>query len=431
VANVDQFKPQPGTSQGPAEGARESMVPVQRCLAHLKAWRLGAEAGALFSGGLLLGVLERDKELLGRNAEAVKCELAFRVVLPPPCRKRVFFIRHGQSEWNRATEETYDVRGMLALDHPLSDKGVGEANELKQAIDAAVAAGPGASSQHMLEMNEFLSAAAVISSPLTRALQTAMVALRDHPTVRRRGITLLSDARELKTAVGLDTMSEHRGLRILERARTRLKRSPMLNAVATTKKNKEQQQQQRQGQLEEEEKSGDWLAWVKSTDPFSPAAAHPARAVEASELPSKALRTIASIQVNYADAEDHWWDVYEAPEEKRAHVARLMTALRMAPHKTNIVVGHSLCFKALMGAYASRADSGGVDPKFWSNKLMNCGVMVVDLDFGYAAEELAHSDQTENSAQAGVGKGLLSVGDNGCKPIRTAKLMFGSTFHGE
>jgi len=134
VANVDQFKPQPGTSQGPAEGARESVVPVQRCLAHLKAWRLGAEAGALFSGGLLLGVLERDKELLGRNAEAVKCELTFRVVLPPPCRKRVFFIRHGQSEWNRATEETYDVRGMLALDHPLSDKGVGEANELKQAM---------------------------------------------------------------------------------------------------------------------------------------------------------------------------------------------------------------------------------------------------------------------------------------------------------
>lgn len=52
--------------------------------------------------------------------------------------------------------------------------------------DAAVAAGPGASAQHMLEMNEFLGASHIISSPLTRALQTAMVALREHPTVRRQ-----------------------------------------------------------------------------------------------------------------------------------------------------------------------------------------------------------------------------------------------------
>lgn len=117
---------------------------VQRQLDDLKAWRVGVEAGALFSGGLLLGLLEKDSELLGgssavapphhRDASLLPCELTFRIVTPPPVRKRVYFIRHGQSEWNKATEETFDVRGMLGVDHPLSDKGVGEANELKQAM---------------------------------------------------------------------------------------------------------------------------------------------------------------------------------------------------------------------------------------------------------------------------------------------------------
>jgi hypothetical protein len=41
------------------------------------------------------------------------CVLTCRVVPPPPSVKRVYFIRHGQSEWNRATEDTYSVRMAL------------------------------------------------------------------------------------------------------------------------------------------------------------------------------------------------------------------------------------------------------------------------------------------------------------------------------
>lgn len=117
------------------------------------------------------------------------------------------------------------------------------------------------------------------------------------------------------------------------------------------------------------------------------------------------------------------WDVYEAPEEKRLHVARFVRAVRMAPHKTAILVGHSLCFRAMMEAFAGP----GVDVQFKKKKLVNCGVMAVDFDFAYAAAE----EGDEGSTGDGGISSSLPPGDNGCQPIRAARLMFGSTFHGD
>jgi broad specificity phosphatase PhoE len=37
----------------------------------------------------------------------------------------VFFIRHGESKWNEATAE-YNIKTMLAFDHPLNDKGIAQ-----------------------------------------------------------------------------------------------------------------------------------------------------------------------------------------------------------------------------------------------------------------------------------------------------------------
>ena len=44
---------------------------------------------------------------------------------PPPSRKTFFIIRHGESKWNRA-EEKKDIPGLLAFDHPLTDKGIAQ-----------------------------------------------------------------------------------------------------------------------------------------------------------------------------------------------------------------------------------------------------------------------------------------------------------------
>jgi broad specificity phosphatase PhoE len=69
------------------------------------------------------------------------------------------------------------------VDHPLSERGVSEAMALNKAIKTASKPTSATTASQMLEVNEFLNAPLVISSPLTRALQTAMIALKDHPTV--------------------------------------------------------------------------------------------------------------------------------------------------------------------------------------------------------------------------------------------------------
>jgi hypothetical protein len=109
-------------------------------------------------------------------------------------------------------------------------------------------------------------------------------------------------------------MSEFRGEAILERCRRKLKQSPMLNANKNKKKDKNNQQQHE----EEDEEGGEEgaagsnngkgegvMGWVK--DSFSSPPPPPALvSVEVGEVPSKALRTIANIQVDCTDAEDHW-----------------------------------------------------------------------------------------------------------------------------
>ena len=54
--------------------------------------------------------------------------------------------------------------------------------------------------------DKFSSAGKVFSSPLTRALQTALLALEGHQALKARGITCLRSAREVKGVGGLDCL---------------------------------------------------------------------------------------------------------------------------------------------------------------------------------------------------------------------------------
>ena len=65
---------------------------------------------------------------------------------------------------------------MLGVDHPLTAKGVAEAAALREAVARAGEGEGGA------DAAEFLAAPVVLCSPLTRALQTTLVALHDHAT---------------------------------------------------------------------------------------------------------------------------------------------------------------------------------------------------------------------------------------------------------
>ena len=469
---------------------------MERKVQELLKYQMGVEAGHFFSGGItqslrqtsLLATDNDGSSTNGSNGGSSNssssssssngrskknkikgdstshpaqepCFLRIRIRMPPPARKRVFFIRHGQSEWNRATEETYSLSEVFALDHPLSSRGVAEAEALRLRVQRAATRGRHTTAVALVETNEFLSAPVVLASPLTRALQTAMVVLRDHPTVQKQGIRLAADARELKNTISFDTISQYCGEAIADRSRRKL--------TTMSKLDRERVRRARAaavaaggGAAEEDEAQ-------KATAPHGIAPAY----------------RWTNISVDAADAEDRWWDLVETDREKAEHVRSFMMTLRMLPHRTAIVVGHSLCFKAILARYgaaevppeqrrrrilggrgrevtrweSSGWETAGVPEDFKTRKLSNCAVVAIDLDFGYArgdsggelssqfygrsggvgrgATASSNASGTASGGGGGGGAGSSSGGegigeddDRSFKPIRNARLMFGSDF---
>jgi hypothetical protein len=99
-------------------------------------------------------------------------------------------------------DSVQNIGGMLDHDHCLSSTGI------QQCLDTnakwkAVMVNPESGSR--LEQL-FLSADHCVASPLTRALQTALLVMKDHPCMSKRGVQLCSTIRECKTPGGLDTV---------------------------------------------------------------------------------------------------------------------------------------------------------------------------------------------------------------------------------
>ena len=383
---------------------------MERTVQELLSYRIGVEAGHFFSGGIHQS-LHRSTSFAKKDVDCgaypmhKSCYLRMRIRKPPPVQKRIFFIRHGQSEWNRATEETFSLRDVFTLDHPLSNRGVAEAESLRQRILRASRIGTLTTAEDLVDANEFLSAPTVISSPLTRALQTAMITLRDHPVVQRQGIRLISDVRELKNTISLDTISKYRGDEIADRCRRKL--------TIMSKLDRER---------------------VRRARTTAAMLGHDTDTAETNAVPHGSAPTFkwTNIDVDSFDSRDDWWDLIETPAEKVEHVRRLVMMLRMLPHRRAVVVGHSLCFKAMVRRYGANAletpkrkkdisvGNKGVSEDFKRKKLENCAVVALDFDFSYGIDEaLANFGSVGTEADADYGH---------YKPIRAARLVFGSNF---
>merc|ERR1712166_18544 len=138
----------------------------------------------------------------------------------PPQRKTVYLIRHGESVWNQAQKDK-NVGDMLDFDHPLNKTGIDQAQKLRQSWqEAAEAARGGAQGLEGGKLDGFLEADAIYSSPLSRALQTALVGLKDLPVAEREGLTLWRSIREIKGIGGLDCVGEAVGVEIAHRSET-------------------------------------------------------------------------------------------------------------------------------------------------------------------------------------------------------------------
>jgi len=138
-----------------------------------------------------------------------------------PSEQLVFFIRHAESRWNRA-QASGDLIGLLwENDHGLTEDGLRMATALRQRIRAAREAPSGVDAKAEWARH-FMRPDAVFSSPLTRALETTCLALKD--VIATRGVVVMREAREQKNSIGsVDSTGVAVGERIRDRVQEDLR----------------------------------------------------------------------------------------------------------------------------------------------------------------------------------------------------------------
>jgi len=147
-----------------------------------------------------------------------KCRVILQLVDEPPKEKWVFLIRHGQSKWNAAKREFDLYTAFGIIDHGLTKKGAEQADELNKKMDEIkwkIRPEP--------MYQAFFGAKKVYSSPLSRAAESAVIGLRNHPHVKAHGIQLLADAREKRTMMGMDCTGQFRGSKIISHIQSEFK----------------------------------------------------------------------------------------------------------------------------------------------------------------------------------------------------------------
>eukprot|EP00301_Raphidiophrys_heterophryoidea_P013057 c20399_g1_i1.p1 GENE.c20399_g1_i1~~c20399_g1_i1.p1 ORF type:complete len:461 (-),score=136.46 c20399_g1_i1:1402-2784(-) len=241
-----------------------------------------------------------------------------------PVKKTLYLVRHGESVWNKAQSDLNVVELVSHTDHPLHKHGVQQAQALCSLIDKTDA--------HSASEMNFRAAQAILVSPLTRAIQTALVGLR--PIIfapSRKSILptlkLAANAREKRNAGGRDSSGQAVGQEIRKRALETLK--PNLSVE-------------------------DW-----------------------------ANSDFEKIVFDTLEVEVKWWIDHKEPEEDvQNRTSELMWQLRYMHESHIILVGHSHFFREIMQHFVS---PGCVNPelaaKLKEKVIVNCGVMKLDLDF--------------------------------------------------
>ena len=144
-----------------------------------------------------------------------------------PLTKRLFLIRHGESKWNSdqaAFKRKKSIKGAKQMarqkDHELTQAGVDQAMELNKAWTGVDSAKLGADDKQRVQ--DFVQTKEVYASPLTRALETAVLALEGHEGLASAGLALLPCIREIKNMGSYDTVGEQSGADICTHTKAKL-----------------------------------------------------------------------------------------------------------------------------------------------------------------------------------------------------------------
>jgi broad specificity phosphatase PhoE len=266
---------------------------------------------------------------------------------PIPSKTSMYFLRHGESEWNKA-QANMDAYGMVsAVDHPLDSTGIAQCQEFNQrwkdamkrcADSAGGEEGAGGDEIDAVALDEFLSADAVYASPLCRATQTCLIGLQGHPALTAEApkpqVTLLSSAREVKKVGGMDTVGGFIGEDIIK------------NAKETS---------------------------------------------SAALTPQEAQRIFDHVEVDPYDTLDAWWTLAEDKDKEndmRARYYSFVSSLRFSArsgfsNKPTIVVGHSLFMREFCAFFMDPdlADRDPIAMRLTQQKLSNASMVKLDLEF--------------------------------------------------
>lgn len=266
------------------------------------------------------GVVKKDTD----QKEAPS--LRFMIMSEPPLTKKIFLVRHAESLWNKAQREKNISALLEQVDHPLTKVGLEQCLNLQKKLVAALQAS-GKERELSRSEVELLDAQLVLSSPLTRAIETALIGL--HPILAKlKSLGLMANAREKRNRGGRDTSGSAKGM-----AETFYRLRQVLTSVGT------------------------------SEDDIS---------------------RYLSVNVDTTEADNKWWnDSKESSSAVQERLDEFLRQLRYLREERIVVVGHSHFFRALLQQrlHSSAEVVGATRSAARTLKLANCSVMAATLDF--------------------------------------------------
>lgn len=324
----------------------------------------------------LLGSLTEPLSGLDRNVRETRplastaarslsdCTVSFHIVDAALIQERhsVFFIRHAESIWNEAKKKM-NLRKMAGTtDHSLSIRGCEQAEDLDRRLRACA--------QHPEEaVKPMLQPDAVFVSPLTRAVQTAVIALG--PSLakddRPGELMLMAAAREKQNRGGFDTRSVKLGSKIPQHVWKELQ--------AKYRNNNEH-----------------------------------------------VLDCFRQLRFDVQEVEDRWW--FEGAAESQAQLDKrleeFVAQLLYSPHRSIIVVGHSHFFRSLMRGFLCddfKHRCSDLADSLTNKKLQNCGVVRLELETSRGITGQPIVDATPVLRSKLELERALTIGSAGSEPV--------------
>ncbi|CAE8614200.1 unnamed protein product [Polarella glacialis] len=297
---------------------------------------------------------------------AAKSSVSFQILdskALPKGRKVIYFVRHGESQWNKAQSKMNLHEMARTTDHGLSDKGRKQTEALSKQIQEEVAK-VSAGEKGDPALAAILKPDVVFTSPLCRALETAVIGLL--PVLggvgeRQRELVFMANAKEKQNFGGLDTHCTKQGREIVENG------------------------------LEE------------------------LRALYADQENKEMVNSYGTLFFDTEEVQDKWWPEgqSESSQQLLVRMQEFMNQLLYSPHTNIVVVGHSLFIRSILRKFLSddfRREQPQLAFSLGHDKLSNCGVVRAELDPSRSLEEspLVKAELVLGSELMSEGSGMLS-----------------------